>query len=367
VPDAAQARSSLVSQRRVEGRTIETAVAVRLTGVSKRYNGHDAVSNLDLEIPAGSVVGVIGPSGSGKTTTIRMVMGALGPTSGRVEVLGESAGRLSRRTRERMGYLPQQFSMYPDLTVLENVDFAASLYGLILWRRYRRRRAVLELVDLWPVRGRRASKLSGGMRRRLELAAALVHEPRLLVLDEPTAGLDPMLRRVVWDEVHRLRERGVTSLVTTQYVTEAEECDLVALISGGRLIAFGTPDELRREALGGEVLEIITASVFDAASLAERPDILAIRQTGPREVRLVVPNAGTAAADIPEIFAMAGADVDSVREIRPTFEEVFTALVERDRSANPETPAGKGKAQGKGDGEHGAPPPDAPPSPKDAT
>src|SRR6185503_7095446 len=130
-------------------------------------------------------------------------------------------------------------------SVIENVDFAASLYGLVLWRRYRRRRAVLKLVDLWSVRGRRAGELSGGMKRRLELAAALVHEPRLLILDEPTAGIDPLLRKTVWDEIHRLRDLGVTSIVTTQYVTEAEECTAVALISGGRLIAHGRPDELR--------------------------------------------------------------------------------------------------------------------------
>ncbi len=303
-----------------------------MAGVSKRYNGHDAVADLDLEIPAGSVVGVIGPSGSGKTTTIRMIMGSLAPTSGTVEVLGERPGRLSRRTRERMGYLPQQFSMYPDLSVIENVDFAASLYGLILWRRYRRRRAVLELVDLWSVRRRRASELSGGMRRRLELAAALVHEPRLLILDEPTAGIDPLLRRVIWGEIHRLREQGVTSIVTTQYVTEAEECNLVALISEGRLIAFGTPDELRRSALGGEVLEVTTAAMFDGASLEGTAGLIAVRQSGPRDLRIVVEDAGTASADIVQAIAAAGAEVDSIREIRLNFDEVFAELVARDHA-----------------------------------
>jgi ABC-2 type transport system ATP-binding protein len=302
-----------------------------MAGVSKRYNGHEAVSNLDLEIPAGSVVGVVGPSGSGKTTTIRMVTGSLGPTSGTIEVLGESPARFSRRTREHIGYMPQLFSLYPDLTVLENVDFAASLFGLILWRRYRRRKAVLKLLDLWSVRGRRAGKLSGGMKRRLELAAALVHEPRLLTLDEPTAGIDPMLRRIVWDEIHRLRESGVTSLVTTQYLTEAEECNLVALISGGHLIAFGTPDELRRAALGGEVLEVTTKGIFDAAVLANSPGVLGVRQTGPRDFRLVVEDAGTASADTVQELTAAGGEVDSVREVRPSFEEVFSDLVERDR------------------------------------
>ena len=205
-----------------------------MAGVSKRYNGHDAVADLDLEIPAGAVVGVIGPSGSGKTTTIRMITGSLAPTSGTVEVLGERPGRLSRRTRERMGYLPQQFSMYPDLSVIENVDFAASLYGLVLWRRYRRRRAVLKLVDLWSVRGRRAGELSGGMRRRLELAAALVHEPRLLILDEPTAGVDIEIRRSMWEFLRDINARGTTIILTTHYLEEAETlCRNIAIINGG--------------------------------------------------------------------------------------------------------------------------------------
>ncbi|MEA2674126.1 MAG: type transport system ATP-binding protein [Chloroflexota bacterium] len=307
-------------------------VAARLVDVTKRFNGTLAVEGLELEIPTGSVVGIIGPSGSGKTTTIRMITGSLGPTSGSIEVLGQRPGAFGRRTREMMGYMPQQFSLYPDLTVLENVDFVASLYGLIFLRRFRRRRAVLELVDLWQVRGRRAGKLSGGMQRRLELAAALVHEPRLLILDEPTAGIDPLLRRTIWAEIHRVRGLGVTSIVTTQYVTEAEECSLVALIAAGHLIAFGTPDEVRRLALGGEVVEVTTTGMFDATTLASEPGILGVNQTGPRDFRLVVEDAGRASADIVQAIAGAGGEVDVVREVRPSFEEVFTGLVERDRA-----------------------------------
>lgn len=311
---------------------MESALAVRMVGATRQFNGTVAIGDLDLDIPTRSIVGIIGPSGSGKTTTIRMVMGSLAPTSGEVTVLGEHPGEFSRRTRERIGYLPQQFSMYPDLTVLENLDFAASLYGLVFFRRFSRRRGVLELVDLWSVRNRRAGKLSGGMQRRLELAAALVHEPDLLVLDEPTAGIDPMLRRTIWDEIHRLKERGVTSLVTTQYVTEAEECDLVALISGGKLIAFGTPDELRRSALGGQVVDVTTNQMFDAGAFAKRPGVLEVRQTGPRDFRLIVEDAGTASADAVQWVTEGGGEVEAVREVRPTFEEVFTDLVERDRA-----------------------------------
>ena len=304
-----------------------------MAGVTRRFNGTVAVEDLDLTIPSGAVVGVIGPSGSGKTTTIRMITGSLGATSGTVDVLGERPSRFRRKTRERIGYMPQLFSLYPDLTVGENVDFAASVYGLVLWRRWRRKREVLELVDLWSVRGRRAGKLSGGMKRRLELAAALVHEPDLLILDEPTAGIDPILRRTVWDEIHRLRDRGVTSVVTTQYVTEAEECDDVALIAGGRLIAFGTPEQLRHDALGGDVVEVTMGGVFDASALGRIEGIRGVRQTGGRTFELVVDDAGEATADVLPSISESGVPVESVREIRPSFEDVFARLVERDQAA----------------------------------
>ena len=303
-----------------------------MVGVTRRFDGTQAVANLDLEIPRGEIVGLVGPSGSGKTTTIRMITGSLSPTSGEVEVLGERPSAFRRRTRERIGYMPQLFSLYPELSARENVDFAAAIYGLVLWRRWRRRDKVLKLLDLWSARNRRASRLSGGMQRRLELAAALVHEPELLILDEPTAGVDPLLRRTVWNELHRLRDTGVTALVTTQYVTEAEECDRVALLSEGRLLAFGTPDELRREALGGEVVEVTMQDIFDAANLHRSTGVLDVRQTGPKTFQLIVDNAATATPDAIQAMSEAGVEVAEVRTLRPSFEEVFSALVERSRA-----------------------------------
>jgi ABC-2 type transport system ATP-binding protein len=334
---AASPRTPSGPDARREDSGIESKVAVRLAGVTRRFNGTEAVSGLDLEIPAGTITGVIGPSGSGKTTTIRMITGLLAPTSGDVEVLGERPSRFRRRTRERLGYMPQLFSLYPDLTVRENVDFAAALYGLVLWRRWRRTSAIIRLLDLWEARGRRAGQLSGGMKRRLELAAALVHDPELLVLDEPTAGIDPLLRRTVWDELQRRRDAGVTAIVTTQYVTEAEECDLVALIAAGRLIAFGTPDEVRKDALGGEVVEVTMRGLYDAATLTRSTGVRDVRQTGPRTFQLIVDDAGTATPETVQAMSESGAEVESVREFRPTFEDVFAALVERDRAGDDTT------------------------------
>ncbi len=276
------------------------APVVLMQDATMRFGDHVAVDAISLTVAPGTILGIIGPSGAGKTTTIRMLTGGLVPTSGEVRVLGEEPRRFRRRTRERIGYMPQLFSLYPDLSARENVDFVAAMFG-VLWRtRHRRTREVLELVDLWSVRGRRASDLSGGMQRRLELASALVHDPALLFLDEPTAGIDPLLRQRVWDELHRLRDGGRTLLVTTQYVNEAEACDTVALISDGRLIALQTPDDLRRQAVGGDAIDLETTGVIDSTTLDAMASVRGVDQYGPRHFRLTVDDAATSIPDIVE-------------------------------------------------------------------
>jgi len=311
----------------------DTEAAVVIDGVTKRFGEDLAVDGISLTVRTGTILGIIGPSGSGKTTTIRLLTGALAPTDGQVRVLGEDPRTFRRQTRERIGYMPQQFTLYPDLTARENVDFVASLFGM-LWRtRYRRTHEVLELVDLWAVRGRRAGRLSGGMQRRLELASALVHDPDLMFLDEPTAGIDPILRASVWRELHRLRDGGRTLLVTTQYVNEAEECDTVALISGGRLIALADPDDLRREAVGGDVVEIEVGNTFDSARLSELPTVRSVERRGPNTVRVTVDDASAAMPEVVDAITRSGGEVTSARESRPSFDEVFAILVERDRLA----------------------------------
>lgn len=305
---------------------------VVIDGASVRFDDQLAVDGISLTVQSGTILGLIGPSGAGKTTTIRLLTGALDPTSGTITVLGENPRAFQRRTRQRIGYMPQALTLFPDLTCKENVDFAASLFGMLFRSRRRRTREALELVDLWDVRGRQAGRLSGGMQRRLELACALVHDPSLLLLDEPTAGLDPLLRERVWQELHRLRRDGRTIVVTTQYLNDAESCDYVGLIAQGRLIALATPADLRRLAMGGDVLDVETAGLFDGDLLRDLPIVRDVRQQGPRRLRITVDDVGTATPDVVAAVEGHGGEVTSAREERPSFDEVFSRLVERDRA-----------------------------------
>ena len=277
-------------------------VVVVHDGARKRFGDATALDGVSLSVPRGAILGVIGPSGSGKTTTVRLLTGALAPTSGEVRVLGEDPMRFKRRTRERIGYMPQSFTLYPDLTARENVDFVASLFGMLWPRRRRRTREVLELVELWDVRRRRASALSGGMQRRLELAGALVHDPALLFLDEPTAGIDPLLRARIWDELHRLRDAGPDApgddpVRQRGRGVRPRRADL------GRSAASRspTPDALRRQAFGGDIVEIETTGAGRRARWSTAlPFVRRVELVGTSSLRVSVDDAATAMPDVVE-------------------------------------------------------------------
>ncbi len=299
--------------------------------LTKAFNGIPAVDQIDLEIQPGTIFGFIGPSGSGKTTSIRLFTGASLPTSGEVLVFGISPDHFTRRYRERIGYMPQHFALYPDLTVRENMGFAASLYG-IGWRRGRRIGELLDLVELHSHRHKRARELSGGMQRRLSLAATLIHRPDLIFLDEPTAAIDPILRRKFWDAFKDLRDNGATLFITTQYVSEAAYCDLVGIMQQGKLLAVDTPDRLRKRAIGGDVIHLRTVSKFEHVhldTLRRLPFVVKVERASESEVWVTVKKASTAIPRLVEWSKENNLITETIREYLPPFDDVFVTLIER--------------------------------------
>ena len=300
-------------------------------GLRKRFGDQLVLRDLTLQVDAGEIFGLIGPSGSGKSTAIQLCCGQLRPDGGQARVLGEDPLRFSTATRERLGYMPQGFVLFPDLTVEQNVAFAAGLYGLPAWRDRGRIRRTLELVELWEARKQAARTVSGGMRRRIALAATLVHDPAVLFVDEPTANLDPILRAKLWAHFRALCDAGRTLLVTTQYVDEAAYCDRVGLMHEGTLIAVGPPEALRRRAFGGDVVDIVV----------DRPAPQYLRAVGrlagvrgtetrPDEpLRVVVDDAERALPALLDALAASGAAIRSVAQYHPTFDEVFIRLIEQ--------------------------------------
>ena len=317
--------------------TVQSGPIIVADGVSRAFDDRVVVNDLGFQVQPGTILGVVGPSGSGKTTTVRMLTGTLGRTTGDISVLGEDPMRFSRGVRGRIAYMPQLFSLYEDLSAQENVGFVAALYGIGPFARRGRIRRALEVVDLYAARHTLARDLSGGMQRRLELACALVHDPEVLFIDEPTAGIDPLLRQAVWNELRRLRSEGRTLVVTTQYVAEAEYCDMVALIVDGELVGLDTPDALRQSVFGGDVLEITTDHAVDPEALAAVAGVENVRQPGPRTLVVTVPEAATMTPTIVDALRDAGVSVAGIEEHQPTFDEVFTALVERRRATNGRT------------------------------
>src|SRR3954467_3766458 len=228
--------------------------AIRLERVTKRYGAVTALNELTLDVGRGEMFGLIGPDGAGKTTTIRLMAGLLHPDRGRIEVLGRDPASDHRAITGAVGYLSQRFSLYGDLTVDENIAFFAEIHGVRGYKAARDR--LLEMTQLSPFRRRRADRLSGGMKQKLALACTLVHEPDVLLLDEPTTGVDPVSRREFWKLLSEFLARGLTIVMATPYLDEAERCSRVALLHDGHLLAVDTPGALRR-GLGGQVIEVV--------------------------------------------------------------------------------------------------------------
>ena len=302
--------------------------------LTKMFGEEAAVNSLTMKVPRGTIFGFIGPSGCGKTTTVRLLTGIHRPTSGEVTVLGKHPVEFSKSDREKIGYLIQSFVLYPELTVWENLNFAASFYGVSPLRRHSRLNKLLEFVELSEDKGKLAGVLSGGMKRRLSLAATLVHNPELLFLDEPTAGIDPLLRRKFWDYFKDLQDQGHSLFITTQYVGEAAYCDLVGVMYAGKLLMVDSPEELRRKAYGGDIIGIKTTEWIryeNRKKLEDLPFVKGkIKVINDQEIELVVDEANTAMPALMEAAKAQRINVEKIEQISPPFDDVFVRLIEEE-------------------------------------
>ncbi len=304
----------------------ELAVSVR--DLVRRFGDFVAVDRVSFDVAAGEVFGFLGPNGSGKSTTIRMLTGLLVPSGGSGRVAGFDIVSESQRIKDVIGYMSQKFSLYEDLTVGQNLDFYAGIYRVPKDRKPARKRWALEMAGLL---GREASltrELAGGWRQRLALACAVLHEPRILFLDEPTSGVDPVSRRAFWDLIRTLARDGVTVFVTTHYMDEAEYCDRLALIHQGRKIAEGTPEQLKRERMRGDVLEVAVDRPVEALELLSREPAVREAAIFGTLLHAVVADAARDAARVRRVLEEAGLGVEGLERIEPSLEDVFVSAIE---------------------------------------
>jgi ABC-2 type transport system ATP-binding protein len=315
----------------------DNALAIVARDLTKRFGDFTAVDAIDFDVRAGEIFGLLGPNGSGKTTTIRMTLGLLQPSSGSVEVLGIPVAEHPEAIRPRVGYMSQRFSLYNDLTVIQNLRFYGRAYGLT---NEALRSAIDRALAMAGLQGRensRTSELSGGWRQRLALSTAILHQPELVFLDEPTAGVDPVSRRAFWDLLYRLIAEGITVFVTTHYMDEAEHCHRLAFIQRGHIIALGSPSQIKHDRLSGQVLEFSPSDAVKAVQVLrerQRSGALPLRQVElfGSVVRLVAPDAQAQRPAIRKALKSAGLKSGEMALIEPSLEDVFIASMRHEQA-----------------------------------
>lgn len=305
--------------------------SVLVDGLTKRFGDFVAVNSISFSVERGEIFGFLGPNGSGKSTTIRMLCGLLEPSGGRAEVLGFDVARQAEEIKRRIGYMSQKFSLYNDLTVTENLDFYGGVYGLKNAKLVERKAFVIEMAGLKGRESELAANLSTGWKQRLALGCAIIHEPEMVFLDEPTGGVDPVSRRNFWEMLYRMAEEGTTLFVTTHYMDEAEHCHRLGFIYQGDMIALGTPERVKREHAVGAILEVDIGTSEEALqAVTAAPGVIEAYFYG----AMVHAKVGSAAADSPRLRAhldMLGHIGAEVREVEPSLEDIFVGLIEQNR------------------------------------
>lgn len=300
--------------------------AVTVTGLTRTFGDFRAVDDIDLTVARGEVFGFLGPNGAGKSTTIRMLCGLLLPSAGAGTVAGFDIMTQSEEIKKNIGYMSQRFSLYDDLTIEENIDFFSGIYGVSDDRKKERKEWVLDMAGIGQKRKAITRTMASGFKQRLALGCAVIHEPPIIFLDEPTSGVDPISRRRFWNLIYEMSSRGTTVFVTTHYLDEAEYCDRLALIYRGRIIAEGRPDVMKKEYMRKEIIEVAVANIvggldvlgtagFDAALFGN-------------VIHATVDTAGAAMPAIRSALESAGIPVSSMTVVRPSLEDVFVSLIE---------------------------------------
>ncbi|MHB9133722.1 MAG: ABC transporter ATP-binding protein [Armatimonadota bacterium] len=305
--------------------------AISASGLRKTFGAQVAVDNLDLQVKPGEIFGLVGPDGAGKTTTMRLLTGIMDADGGTGTVAGYDIQRQTEAMKREIGYMPQRFSLYGDLTVAENLKFFANIYHVPRAERIQREQELLEFSRLTPFRKRLAQHLSGGMKQKLALACTLIHTPKVLFLDEPTTGVDPVSRRDFWKILYGLLKEGVTLFVSTPYIDEAERCNRVALMDNGRIVICDTPSALKQR-MTGDLLEVIADPQIRAKEvLSTITGVLAVEVFGDR-LHVWVESAEHAESVVASTLVAAGVIVTGIRRTQPGLEDVFISLVTRRES-----------------------------------
>ena len=304
--------------------------AVEAVELTKQFDSFTAVDRVSFTVRRGEIFGFLGPNGAGKTTTIRMLLGLIIPTAGRATVLGFDIIRQVGEIQQRIGYMSQRFSLYDDLTVAENLNFFGGTYGVRRKRLQERKAYVLTMAGLHGRENELAGNLSGGWRQRLALGCAILHEPEMIFLDEPTAGVDPISRREFWDLLYDLSDEGRTIFVTTHYMDEAEHCHRLAFIQRGQIVALGSPEEIKLEKMRGQVMEIDCAAPEVAMGLLRETGLFDEVSLYGALIHVVAEGAEAHQPQVKAVLQQAGVEMRSVEIIAPSLEDVFIAAVKRE-------------------------------------
>ena len=301
--------------------------AIESLNLAKKFGDFVAVDSISFEVATGEIFGMLGPNGSGKSTTIRMLCGILDPTSGTAKVAGIDVRENPEQVKANIGYMSQKFSLYTDLTAEENLRFYAGVYGV---PRQEREHRIAETIEMAGLRGKEkvlTGELSTGIRQRLALGSAIIHRPKIIFLDEPTSGADPVSRRRFWDLIYDLTAGGATVMLTTHYMDEAERCDTVLLISRGKVIALGTPAELKKEKVQGKILSIETDRPTEALDIVSSiPAVQDIALYG-RSIHAVTTDPDAVTRLVREELSRRNVQVREITEVTPTLEDVFVSLI----------------------------------------